>query len=246
MKCPSCGSEASGAYCAQCGARLQSGRCGGCDRPLRPGARFCSHCGEPVAAVAGRGASNTLWYVAGGAMVALIAVLLFQLFGGERAASPRTTVGAGGTAATGVPGPLEGSIRDQADRLFDRVMRALSRGDADEAMRFMPMALQAYEAAEPLDHDGLFHLGLLQNAAGDHAAARETAGRILAGNPSHILGLATAAEAAEALGDTAAARAHYRRLLEVYDAESARPLPEYQDHAALLPEYRAAAQRGAG
>jgi hypothetical protein len=158
----------------------------------------------------------------------------------QRSAVPGATPG--GTAP-GTPPPLTGTPREQADRLFDRIMRARASGDAAEALRFTPMAIQAYGLAAPLDNDGLYHLASVHLVAGDPASARSTAEQILAGNDNHLLGLAIAGEAAVAAGDSAAARDYYSRLLAAYDTEVASGLQEYRDHSQVLPEYRATAQR---
>jgi tetratricopeptide (TPR) repeat protein len=240
MRCPSCGAEASGKYCANCGASLAKEKCRGCDRPLGPGIRFCPHCGEAVG-VPSRTGENVAWYVAGAAMLVLIIILALNLFG-DRTPEPLVAPG----MPLGTPGPFEGTMREQADRLFNRIMTQLAAGDSTQALFFVPMALEAYEAARPLDDDGLYHLAILYNAAGDPARGREVAGEILAGNPDHLLGLAAAGEAALLQGDSAAARSHYERFLQAYPTESVRPLPEYVDHAAILPQYRETAARVAG
>jgi len=149
-------------------------------------------------------------------------------------------------SAPGTPPPLTGTPREQADRLFDRIMRARARGDAAEALRFTPMAIQAYGLAAPLDNDGMYHLATVHLVAGDPASARSTAEQILAGNENHLLGLAIAGEAAAAAGDSAAARDYYARLLAAYDPQIASGLQEYRDHSQVLPEYRATAQRITG
>jgi hypothetical protein len=142
----------------------------------------------------------------------------------------------GGTAPTGggAPGPLTGTPREQADRLFNRVMSERENGDTARAKFFLPMAIQAFEMAGDLDADGLYHLSLLQSFGGDDKAARITAERILANDASHLLGLAAAADAARAAGDNAAARKHYQKFLSVYDAEMKKQKIEYQDHKSSL------------
>jgi TPR repeat protein len=54
------------------------------------------------------------------------------------------------------------NLRDAADRLFDRVMRAVAVGDSAQAGALLPMAIAAYQRARPLDHDALYHLSVLQ------------------------------------------------------------------------------------
>jgi tetratricopeptide (TPR) repeat protein len=245
MKCPGCGATANGAFCAACGTPVAGARCRGCSAALPGGARFCTACGGSV-----RMAPNRLpWLITAGALVALIVVLLMPTLRpqppvasfSQGAALPTAAAGFGAPAAPA--GPLTGTVREQADRLFNRIMQARAEGNTDQVQFFLPMALSAYRQAEPLDDDGLFHLGLLEIEAGEAAAARATVERVLSRHPDHLLALAVAAEAAGAQGDSGTARAFYERLLRAYDAEHVRPLPEYVDHARVLPEYRAAAER---
>jgi hypothetical protein len=146
----------------------------------------------------------------------------------------------------GQPPPLTGTPREQADRLFDRIMRELAAGNADEARFFVPMAVQAYQAAEPLDADGLYHLSLIQTAGQDYAAGRATAERILEASPTHLLALAALAEAALGAGDTAAARDAYTRYLDNLESERTKQLVEYLDHSPILGQYADDARLMAG
>ena len=122
---------------------------------------------------------------------------------------------------------------EAADRLFERVMRAITRGDSDEAQQFMPMAVGAYERARPLDLDGLFHLSLLERTAGLLEEALATAQQILDQDPDHLLGLHAAAEAAAELGRAVEAALHYRHIVDVYAPQMARQLLEYVDHSGI-------------
>jgi hypothetical protein len=252
MQCPVCAKESEGQYCPACGAPLQGAACEVCEAPLLPGARYCTQCGSPV-----RDRPSPLpWFVAGAAIVALILVLLlpairegrpFNPFAAPRPDAPREEAMLSDPAFTpptrpGTPPPLTGTPREQADRLFNRIMEERASGNTQQAQFFLPMAISAYQQASPLDDDGLYHLSLLEAAARQSAAARASAERILARSPDHLLGLAAAAEAATDQGDTAAARGYFQRFLDRYDAEIDRPLPEYQDHQRVLPEYRRAAE----
>lgn len=251
MKCPSCGTESEGGtYCAECGAPLAGAPCPHCGASLVPGARFCTHCGEAVRT----SASNLPWYIAGVAVVALIVTLLLPVLRGgpgnagtgsfadvgpNSGAAPATGSSAG---VGGAPGPLTGTPREQADRLFNRIMTALDNNDRQQAEFFLPMGIQAYQMAGDLDADGLYHLSLLQSAAGKPEDALSTAKQILATSPDHLLGLGSAAQAALAAGDSAAAVDYWQHFLRVYDAESKKGLQEYVDHANVLPTYRQQAQ----
>jgi tetratricopeptide (TPR) repeat protein len=252
MKCSVCGTASDGRFCPACGAPMREGLCRACQEPLVAGARFCTHCGVAVHPPP----SKLPWAVAGLALVALALVLLLPtLRGGERAGSagalppfasqmpPVAGAQPGDGAAGGAAPPaLSDDPRTNADRLFNRIMNERSAGNLEQAQFFLPMALQAYQMAEPLDDDGLFHLALLQSADGKYDEARATAERILAGNADHLLALAAAGEAMASKGDTATARDYYSRYLEAYDREKEKVYPEYLDHAAIFPEYERAAR----
>jgi hypothetical protein len=128
--------------------------------------------------------------------------------------------------------------RVAADRLFNRVTSAIEQGNDTEAMSFLPMAIDAYGLARPLDSDGLYHLALLQAASGGFAASLESAREGLTDAPEHLLLLSTAAEAAKELGDEAAAEGYYTLLLDAWDREMALQRLEYTDHARMLPLLR--------
>jgi len=182
-------------------------------------------------------------------VVLILAVGIPLVVGRDGTPAPVGTPLSGGmgTAAAGggAPGPLTGTPREQADRLFNRIMGAREAGDTAQVNLFMPMALQAYRAIE-LDLDGLYHLSMLETTSGDAQAGLATAGRILAAYPTHLLGHATAAEAATRLGDQATARQHWQSFLDAYPAERNKTLQEYVDHARILPEYEAEARRAIG
>jgi predicted TPR repeat methyltransferase len=108
-------------------------------------------------------------------------------------------------------------------------------------MAFQPMGVQAYELAEPLDLDGIYHLAVLELLIDPEAALR-TVERILAVEPDHILGLAVVAEAAVKKGDRTTAAETYQTILDVFDAESGRGLVEYQDHRTMLVQVKADAE----
>ncbi len=176
--------------------------------------------------------------ITGTAIAAVILVLLLPTLR-EQAAVPAAPAVA---APNGAPPPLTGTPRQQADQLFNRVMEERQAGNVERVTFFLPMAIAAYRQAGQLDADGLYHLSLLESAAGQHGAARATAEQILAQSPGHLLGLAAAAEAAARAGDTTAAKRYYERFLEDFASESTRRLPEYQDHARIFPEYRQSAE----
>jgi hypothetical protein len=245
MKCPNCGAESSGAFCAECGLPLKGAKCRSCKAPLPVGSKFCTQCGT---AVMGRssGSSKAPWYVVGAALALLLIVLIWPAIRGDKgrpAEDGRVPIGQLQDGASGsTQGPLSGTPREQADRLFNRVMSERESGDTARARFFLPMAIQAYGAVGDLDPDGLYHLSLLHNLNEDYDAGLATAGSILATLPNHLLALSAAANAARGNGDSAAARKYYERFLSAYEVESQQPRQEYQDHARMLPELRAEAQ----
>jgi tetratricopeptide (TPR) repeat protein len=162
--------------------------------------------------------------------------------GGDQGAAVATG-GPPGESGAMSPPPLTGTPREQADRLFDRIMTERETGDTAKARFFLPMGIAAYEQAGDLEADGLYHLALLQSSAGRTADAVATAKRILASSPDHLLALGAAAEASEEAGDVAAARGYYEHFLKVYPREKTRTTAEYIDHAKVLPRYEEAARR---
>ncbi|MGH7506709.1 MAG: double zinc ribbon domain-containing protein [Longimicrobiales bacterium] len=238
MKCPVCSTESEGRFCPECGAGLKDVRCSACKTPLIAGARYCTQCGH----AAYSGPARLPWIVAGVALTALAAVLIVQAVGGNDAAADLMPPGGASQAPPlagegGMP-ELSADPRENADRLFNRIMTERANGNLQQAEFFLPMAIQAYGLAEPLDDDGIFHLSLLQGASGQFDDAQRSAERILENNPQHLLALGAAAEAVLAAGDTTAARAYYRRLLDAYDAEKEKVYPEYVDHAGIMPQYQ--------
>lgn len=266
VTCPSCGAEAqSGRFCAECGAALATpADCPSCGASLPAGASFCNQCG--ASRVAGgkksaggaaasssggrpRGKSELLpWIVAGVAVGMLLAVLVLPRLGGSDAEQAVGTPGGGSVRATGAAAVDISSMtpRERADRLFNRVMQSVSDGDTAQARAFLPMALAAYDQVPDVDLDGRYHHAVLHLVADDPRSALAQAQAILAAEPEHLFGHFTAAQAQDALGDETAARDHYRRFLDAYDDELARDLPEYRDHAQVLPVNREAARQALG
>ncbi|HSM04540.1 MAG TPA: zinc ribbon domain-containing protein [Longimicrobiales bacterium] len=241
LPCPACGKRSHGNFCRHCGNALASLSCSACGASVD--GRFCSECGAPtsggttaVSANTGRGrqgptgggSPDVAWWVAGGSFFALAFALGLSLVARE---DPQLQAASGAGAP---PPPMDLSRvtpRQAADQLFNRVMTASDNGDPATVAQFMPLALQAYESARPLDIDGLFHIALLQRTGGDYEASLASAEEILSVEPNHILGLDAAAKAALALGREDAVFGYYERILASVDVEMLRQLPEYQAHS---------------
>jgi hypothetical protein len=254
MKCPSCGVAAEGGrFCANCGAALGKPHCPGCGHQPPAGARFCNQCGSTMAGsgvpAAASSGNQVAWWMAGALLLGLILVIAYPVYGpGRRDAAP--TVAAGpvvGAPGSGAPPDLSSMTpREAADRLFNRVMTAVSANDDAEVQFSLPMAIAAHGLVQSLDTDGQFHLVLLQLTGQFNADALAGAEEILSEQPNHLLGLAMAGDASLAVGDSASARAYYQRWLDSYESETAKDLLEYRDHSAMFPQMEATAEALAG
>lgn len=251
MKCPNCGRDASGRFCSNCGSSLAKTKCPSCGASPPPGARFCNKCGAEVGgsektAAAGSGGGgltegNLGWWIAGAMMALLIVILVLPIVRPDPTPGPVPAAGmpAGGIGTTDLANM---SPREAADRLFNRVMTAVASNNTAEWAQFLPMAIQSYDMARPLDQDGLFHLSMLHSQNQDPEAALAVAQEGIDLNPDHLLNLNAAAHAAAAAGDSALAREYYQHFLDVVDVEQAKGLPEYQAHQNMFPEMTAEAE----
>ncbi len=187
------------------------------------------------------------WWMAGALLLGLVLVITDQVYSPGRASAPPPVAfgpaaGPAGGSAGRPPDLSSMTPREAADRLYNRVMRAVAVDDSTEASTFLPMAIAAFELAEPLDTDGKFHVVLLQLTGQFNAEALEGAEEILSEHPNHLLGLAMAGDASLALGDSASARGYYGRWLDAYETETSKDLLEYRDHSTMFPEMQAKAE----
>ncbi|MBX3134332.1 MAG: zinc ribbon domain-containing protein [Gemmatimonadaceae bacterium] len=209
-------------HCAQCGA------------PLGDRGAFCHRCGAPRQgaparqATGGADATPVLpWVIAGIAVLAFVAFVAGQRFGGRPAAPAAQGPAPSGARAVDLASM---SPQERADRLFQRVMTYVSEGKSDSVQFFAPMAIASFEALAPLDAHQRYDLGLIGLVSGDAVMARAQADTILSGQPTHLLGLILGMRAAGLQGDQAA-RAQFASLLSrSIVSERAKSLPEYVDH----------------
>ncbi len=252
--CPACGAQTSGKFCSECGAPLSARSCPKCNAEMSARAKFCPECGfaAPGAAAGRSGASAAAtgqaamlpWIVAGVAVVALLATLIVVVTrrpAGVDTAAAAAPFAPGQRATTDISNMTP---REQADRLFNRVMQASTNGDTAQVQFFGPMTINAYGMMDSLDPDARLHLGMVQLVLGNTAAVLAQADSIARGARTHLFGSLLRARAAEARADAALARQAYREFLANWDAERARNLPEYQQHDADLQQLRTAAQAG--
>jgi hypothetical protein len=250
QKCPACGAQTSGKFCSECGAPLGTSACSNCGAKLSARAKFCAECGTPV-----RGAGRLVvpgarqlprgdrmaWYVAGVCVIALLVVIVVVVGKRSPAPAPEAAGGAAGRATTDLS---QMSPREQADRLFNRVMVLHEAGKADSVTFFAPMALQAYaNLGSGLDADARLHLGLVELAIGAADPAAAQGDTILRGSRTHLFGWLLEARAALVAADSTAARRAFRAFLQNYQAERAKNLPEYTEHSQMLQDARDQAER---
>lgn len=241
--CPGCEADVRGTFCSRCGTLARETTCRTCANALHPGDKFCGECGAPAragdAAMVPTPAEpwrpTAGWWIGVGALAATLAVALYLRFAGDRPSNV-PTVGQAATMQAGTTGPSAGVLsmtpQQQADALFDRVMRLSEQGKTDSVQFFAPMALAVYEQLQPLDLDQRFDLGTIALAAGMHGLARAQADTILQKDPDHLLGLALLSRTGRATNtaaDVQRADARFRQAAEGELRKSEQKV-EYQRH----------------
>jgi hypothetical protein len=94
----------------------------------------------------------------------------------------------------------------QAERLYDRIMREYEAGQIGNVKTFMPMAIAAYERLSPLNSTRRYDLGRIGEVGGDIPLARAQADTILKARPTHLLGLIPGRQGGSPREDDARAR----------------------------------------
>lgn len=240
------GTPADGQACPSCGAALPSE------------ARFCHACGVSLAGEGGGGKWSVGKFAGLSAMAGVIAVAAFAvvtfsepdsppppaprspmpMFG----APPAATLGAPPVAVSGQPPDLSRMTpREAADRLFNRIMMASEQGNRAEALRFVPMAVQAYGGLRALDRDAQYHLGLIHAVAGNRAIVDQQIAALRQGAPNHLLALVLEHDTAERSGDRAAVSRVLAAFSGAYNTEIVTGRPEYDAHRNSIERVRAIA-----
>src|SRR5436190_23286076 len=215
--------------------------CHACGAQLSSTARFCHKCGAAVATATATGWRAGLpWGLAGAALGALITVIAMR-----SATAPRLSNEPGGSVAR--PADISQMSPDErANRLFNRVMILAEAGKQDSVQFFLPMALGAYAQLPTLDADARYHVGMLELAGGDPAAALGQADTIQRANPTHLFIYVLRAHAYQQQGNKQLERRAYADFLRNEPAESAKQRPEYADHADALTSFKQDAARVTG
>ena len=247
VQCPSCGKPAAGNFCSHCGTPIVS-VCPSCDTEVKPGTRACHECGTslmaPAAPMHWNAQTIAPWAALGIASVALVVALVSWFDRGGSAALPAPLSPPSAMA----PAPGESvdlaslSPREAADRLFNRVMAANERRDNVEALRFAPMALQAYDNLGTLDNDARYHVALIHMMADDIKSTQVQLDKLRQSAPNHLLGIMLEHQIAERSGNKDSAARAYKAFLAAYDAEIAKGRAEYQDHRSSIERFREAAK----
>ena len=248
VQCPSCGKHAAGKFCSHCGSPIMS-VCPSCDSEVKPGSRVCHECGESldVRPASKQWTAQTIapWVALGIATLALI-VALASWFGRSSGAPAPAPFSPPMTSAVPAPGQsvdlASMSPREAANRLFNRVMAASENGNTEEALKFAPMALEAYDNLGSLDNDARYHVALLHLTAGDIKSARVQIDKLRQAVPNHLLAIMLEHQIAERSGKKDSAARTYKAFLAAYDAEIAKGREEYQDHLKSIEHFREAAQ----
>jgi hypothetical protein len=222
-------------------------QCPACGQPTA--GKFCSHCGASLTGAVAPAPWNAQaiapWAALGVATLALVVALLSLSSRDKDAVAPEALFPplSSTVPVPGQPPDLSSMTpREAADRLFNRVMAAGENGDSAEALRFTPMALQAYDSLGTLDNDARYHVALLHLTAGDIKSARVQVDQLRKSVPKHLLGFMLEHEIAERSGKQDSVARTYKAYVAAYDAEIATGREEYQDHMNTLERFRKAAQ----
>jgi len=219
--------------------------CPACHAALVAEARFCHRCGR--AATAGGASERAPWIIAWSLVFVAVAGIAYFVLTRDttpgrpdmaNTGAPGAGPAAGGGSAGTPPDISQMSPRERFLRLHDRIMQAAEQGDSATVTRFAPMAITAYGMLDGVDPDLRFHAASIHARLGDYQAALALADTIAAEAPGHLLADMLRATVAEARGDQASLRRSRRDFLARYDQQMASGRPEYEEHRAMLEEFR--------
>ena len=260
--CPACGRLAEGKFCSSCGTAVGPRSCASCGAELSAQARFCHKCGAPAAGTrmlaptpaAGR-SERTAWMVAGGIVIALLAIIVWKMLSGTTGAAAPDMANAGNAGAAQVSQDPGGNLpsgrapdisqltpQERFLRLNNRVMEAATQGDSTTVINFTPMALGAYAQLDSVSQDDRYHAAILNAQVGRLTEALALADTMLQITPGYLLAYAVRGDIAQFQRDSVALRQAYRDFLKAWPAESAARRAEYADHQNVLDDFRKRAE----
>lgn len=217
--------------------------CSNCGASINAAAQFCHACGTKQGAESKPLSPGLIGLVA----LAVVVVVAVIAYGVGKSSSPDSTAASvPGGGAGALPDISSMSPREQADRLFNRVMTAHEAGDIAQMNQFAPMALSAYTNLGALDPDAHYHVGLMQAITGDLPGALARADSMDAQVPHHLLAAMLRSSVAQMTGDTAAGLAASRAFLEHYDAQIVTGRQEYIDHQRGIEMFKSDAESRVG
>jgi len=220
---------AEGPACPSCGAATLSA------------AHFCHDCGASMEEGSGGGKWSTGRLARWGAVASLVAVAVFAVVTlSARDDTPPSSSAMPMPKFNTPPDLSQMTLREAADRLFNRIMRASEQGNRAEAQRFVPMAVQAYGTLPMLDRDARYHLALIHGVADDRANVVRQIAALRKGAPDHLLALVLEHETAVQSGDRTAVSRVLAAFAATYDTEIVTGRPEYEAHRSTIERFRTA------
>ncbi len=258
VTCPACGQPAQGKFCSACGTALGPRTCAACGAEVSAQARFCHRCGAPLAGArmmaptpaTGR-SERTAWMVAGGVVIALLAIIVWKMLTGTTGArapdmanagnanSAQVSQDPGGGLPTGpAPDISQMTPAERFLRLNNRVMQAATQGDTSTVINFTPMALGAYAQLDSVTQDERYHAAILNAQVGRLTEALALTDTMLRVTPGYLLAYAVRGDIARFQNDSTALRRAYADFLKAWPAESAAQREEYVDHKSVIDDFR--------
>ncbi|MGH7592057.1 MAG: hypothetical protein ACREL2_11540, partial [Gemmatimonadales bacterium] len=123
-------------------------------------------------------------------------------------------------------------------RLNDKVMQAAQQGDTATVINFTPMALGAYAQLPTPDIDDRYHAAILHAQVGDFAPALALADTIAKLAPDNLFAPLVRGTVADFQGNTSGRIAAFKDFQGHYAGEIRKSRPEYQEHRALLDDFK--------
>ena len=161
------------------------------------------------------------------------------LVGKGRGGAPVAAEGVASAPAQGAAPDISNlSPRERFDRLYERIMRASSSGDAATVQQFSPMAISAYGMLDSVDIDARYDVAVIKLHLGDIAGATALADTIVKQAPTHLFGYMLRATVARFGGDSAGAKGARAAFLRNYPGEMRRGRPEYAKHQSAIDTFK--------